>query len=127
MTVPSWGCPSQYPEALWHSSFRSALAPPYHVLGYDLIIAVGLLRFGLDLPEAKVSALLAVGLNLPLPQSSISRLSTEFPVRWRMLCEERLPPLLSGHAPPPLQVDRTVVPGAPVTFRAREARTGATL
>lgn len=91
------------------------------------MIAVGLLRFGLDLPEAKVAALLAVGWNVPLPQSSISRLSIEFLVRWRMLCEERLPPLLAGRAPLLLQVDGTVVPGAPVTFRAREARTGATL
>ncbi|EQD29526.1 hypothetical protein B1B_18727, partial [mine drainage metagenome] len=128
LRVPSWGCPSRHLEALWHSSFRSVLAPPFHILGYDVMIAVGLLRFGLDLPEAKVAALLAVGWNVPLPQSSVSRLSTEFLVRWRMLCEARLPPLVAGGGRPiVLQIDGTVVPGAPVTFRAREARTGATL
>lgn len=63
------------------------------------MIAVGLLRFGLDFPEAKVAALLAVGWNVPLPQSSISHLSTEFLVRWRMLREERGQPLLAGRAP----------------------------
>ncbi len=92
-----------------------------------MTIAVGLLRFGLDLSEARVGALLEDGWRLPLAQSTISRLSTEFLVRWRMLCEERLPPLLPRLGPLLLQIDGTVVPGAPVTFRARDARTGLTL
>ena len=106
---------------------RSAIAPSYHILGYEAMLTVGLLRFGLDLAEAKVVALLADGWNLPLAQSTVSRLSTEFLVRWRMLCEERLRPLLPGLAPVLLQIDGTVVHGGPVTFRARDARTGLTL
>ena len=92
-----------------------------------MLIAVGLLRFGLDLSEAKVGALLQDSRPLSLAQSTVSRLSTEFLVRWRMLCEERLPPLLPRLAPLLLQIDGTIVPGAPVTFRARDARTGLTL
>ncbi|MGA9840313.1 MAG: hypothetical protein WBS16_07790 [Thermoplasmata archaeon] len=44
-----------------------------------------------------------------------------------MLCEERLGPLLPGLVPLLLQIDGTVVHGGPVTFRARDARTGLTL
>lgn len=120
LTVPTFECPSGHPEGLKRSSLRSALASPYRLLGYDLQIAVGLLRFGLDLPEHRVAAVLEDGWGRPLAQSTISRLSTEFLVRWWMLCEERLPPWVA-------QIDGTVVVGSPVTFRTREARTGAPL
>lgn len=85
------------------------------------------MRFALDLPERKVAGLLADGWHLSMAQSTVSRLSIEFLVRWRMLCEERLRPLLAGLAPLLLQIDGTVVHGGPVTFRARDARTGLTL
>ena len=93
------------------------------------MIAVGLARFGLDLPEKKVQALFEDGLALPLAQSTVSRLSIEFLVRWRRFCEERLPraaPQLGGLV---VQFDGTGEPsgGKRVTYRAREAREGLTL
>ncbi len=91
------------------------------------MITVGLLRFGLDLPEQRVATVLEDGWGLPIAQSTVSRLSTEFLVRWRMLSEERLPPWVASLGPWVVQIDGTVVVGSPVTFRAREARTGATL
>ncbi|MDG7005351.1 MAG: hypothetical protein JRM86_00265, partial [Nitrososphaerota archaeon] len=125
--MPTWGCPKGHPEATWTSPFRDTLAPPYHQLGYDVMIAATLLRFALDLPERKVLALLEDGWGVPLAQSTLSRLTTEGLVRWQMLVEERLPRLTGELAPLLLQIDGTVTPGAPVTFRARHALTGATL
>lgn len=90
-------------------------------------LAVGLLRFAFDLPERKIAGLLADGWHLPMAQSTVSRLSIEFLVRWRMLGEERLRPLLAGLAPRLLPIDGTVVHGGPVTSRARDARTDLTL
>jgi len=97
------------------------------VIGLDVMIVVGLLRFGLDLPERKGLALLRDGCHLDLVQSSFSRLSTEFLVRWRMLCEERLPAHASELGPLVVQVDATMTPGSASTCRARHALTGATL
>jgi hypothetical protein len=93
------------------------------------MIAVGLARFGLDLPEQKVQALFEDGLGLPLAQSTASRLSVEFLVRWRMLCEERLPLAARALGGLVVQFDGTGDPrgGGRVTYRAREARTGLTL
>ncbi|MGI0068343.1 MAG: hypothetical protein ACREB9_08055, partial [Thermoplasmata archaeon] len=91
------------------------------------MIAVGLLRFGLDLPEEKGLALLRDGCDLALTQSSFSRLSTEFLVRWRMLCEERLAEHVADLSPLVVQIDCTVTPGAAATCRARHALTGVTL
>ncbi|MGI0129941.1 MAG: hypothetical protein ACREEC_07315 [Thermoplasmata archaeon] len=92
-----------------------------------MMIAVGLLRFGLDLSEAKGLALLRDGCDLALTQSSFSRLSTEFLVRWRMLCEERLAAHVAELSPLVVQIDCTVTPGAAATCRARHALTGVTL
>lgn len=125
--MPTWGCPNGHPEATRTSSFRDTLAPPYHPLGYDVMIAATLLRFALDLPGRKVLALLEDGWGVPLAQSNLSRLTTEGLVRWQTLAEERLPGLTWELAPLLLQVDGTVTPGDPVTFRARHALTGATL
>lgn len=91
------------------------------------MIAVGLLRFGLDLPEQKLLAFLEDGCGLPLAQSSISRLSTEFLVRWRMLCEERLSAHATELTPLVVQIDCTTTPGAASTCRARHALAGVTL
>ncbi|EQD35508.1 hypothetical protein B1B_16913 [mine drainage metagenome] len=93
------------------------------------MIAVGLARFGLDLPEKRVRALFEDGCALPLAQSTVSRLSVEFLVRWRMFCEERLPVALRGLEGLVMQFDGTGEPsgGRRVTYRAREARTGLTL
>jgi hypothetical protein len=93
------------------------------------MIAVGVARFGLDLPEQKVQALFEDGLGLPLAQSTVSRLSVEFLVRWRMLCEERLPLAARTLGGLVVQFDGTGDPrgGGRVTYRAREARTGLTL
>lgn len=92
-----------------------------------MMIAATLLRFALDLPERKVLALLEDGWGVPLAQSTLSRLTIEGLVRWQMLVEERLPRLAGELAPLLLQIDGTMTPGAPVTFRARHAITGATL
>ena len=94
-----------------------------------MMIAVGLARFGLDLPEQKVQALFEDGCGLPLVQSTISRLSVEFLVRWRMLCEERLPFTARALEGLVVQFDGTGDPrgGGRVTYRAREARHGLTL
>ncbi len=94
-----------------------------------MMIAVGLARFGLDLPEHKVQALFEDGGALPLVQSTISRLSTEFLVRWRMLGEERLPDAVRTLGGLVVQFDGTGDPrgGGRVTYRAREARHGLTL
>ncbi len=97
--LDAWGCPHGHPEGAWTSSFRDTLARPYGVLGLDVMIAVGIARFGLILPEQKVQALFEDGCALSLAQSTVSRLSVEFLVRWRMLCEERLPTLASALAP----------------------------
>ena len=91
------------------------------------MIAVGLLRFGLDLSEAKALAFLQDGCDLALTQSSFSRLSTEFLVRWRIFCEERLPTLAADLVPLVVQIDCTTTPGAASTCRARHALTGVTL
>ncbi|MGI0068450.1 MAG: hypothetical protein ACREB9_08630, partial [Thermoplasmata archaeon] len=93
------------------------------------MIAVGLARFGLDLPEKKVPALFEDGWNLPLVQSTVSRLSLEFLVRWRMFCEERLPSALRELEGIGAQFDGTGEPSGRkrVTYRAREASTGLTL
>jgi hypothetical protein len=91
------------------------------------MIAVGLLRFGLNHPDKNVQALLQDGWPVPLSQPTVSRLSTEFLVRWQMFCEQRLLSLRPQLAPLVIQIDGTVVENGPVTFRAREARTGLTL
>jgi hypothetical protein len=93
------------------------------------MIAVGLARFGLDLPEQKVQALFEDGCALPLVQSTLSRLSVEFLVRWRMLCERRLPTAVEALHGLVVQFDGTGDPrgGGRVTYRAREARHGLTL
>jgi hypothetical protein len=93
------------------------------------MIAVGLARFGLDLPEQKVQALFEDGCALPLAQSTVSRLSVEFLVRWRMLCEERLPLAARALGGLVVQFDGTGDPRGRgrVTYRAREARHGLTL
>ncbi|EQD37209.1 hypothetical protein B1A_17750, partial [mine drainage metagenome] len=93
------------------------------------MLAVGLARFGLDLPEKRVRALFEDGCALPLAQSTISRLSVEFLVRWRMFCEERLPLATRALGGLVVQFDGTGEPsgGKRVTYRAREARTGLTL
>ena len=93
------------------------------------MIAVGLARFGLDLPEKKVQALFEDGLALPLAQSTVSRLSVEFLVRWRMLCEQRLPKAVRALGGLVAQFDGTGEPsgGKRVTYRAREAFNGPTL
>ena len=93
------------------------------------MIAVGVARFGLDLPERRVQALFEDGCALPLVQSTVSRLSVEFLVRWRMLCEERLPVVVRELGGLVVQFDGTGEPsgGKRVTYRAREARTGLTL
>ena len=93
------------------------------------MIAVGLARFGLDLPEKRVQALFEDGLALSLAQSTISRLSVEFLVRWRMLCEERLPKAVRALRALVAQFDGTGEPsgGKRVTYRAREAYHGLTL
>jgi hypothetical protein len=90
-------------------------------------IVVGLLRFALDLPEEKGLALLRDGCHLALTQSSFSRLSTEFLVRWRMLCEERLSAHATELTPLVVQIDGTTTPGTASTCRARHALTGVTL
>ncbi len=92
-----------------------------------MLLAVGLLRFALDLPEARVQALLADGWQLPLSQSTVSRLSIEFLLRWKMLMEVLLPSWTPGLGPIILQMDGTRVAGGPTTFRAREALKGPTL
>ncbi|MHB8351521.1 MAG: hypothetical protein ACYDFT_02340 [Thermoplasmata archaeon] len=127
--VRVWGCPQRHPEGRWNSSFRDALATPYHILGLDVMIAVGLARFGLDLSERKVRALFEDGCGLPLCQSTVSRLSVEFLVRWRMLCEERLPAAAVSLGGLVVQFDGTGDPRGRgrVTYRAREARHGLTL
>ncbi len=93
------------------------------------MIAVGLSRFGLDLPEQKVQALFVDGLALPLCQSTVSRLSVEFLVRWRIFCEEHLPVAVRSLGGLVVQFDGTGDPrcGGRVTYRAREARHGLTL
>ncbi len=93
------------------------------------MMAVGLARFGLDVWEQKVQALFEDGCALPLVQSTISRLSVEFLVRFRMLCEERLPGAARALGGLVVQFDGTGDPrgGGRVTYRAREARTGLTL
>lgn len=91
------------------------------------MIATGILRFGLDLPEKNVRALLADGWGVPLSFSDVSRLSVEFLVRWRMFVEEALPAHLKELGPLVVQVDGTVVEAGPVTCRFRHALTGATL
>jgi hypothetical protein len=90
-------------------------------------MVTGLLRFGLNLPEKNVKALLEEGWGVPLSLSDVSRLSVEFLVRWRMFCEEALPAHLTKDCPLVVQVDGTVVEGGPVTCRFRHALTGATL
>ncbi len=131
IALAHWGCPQGHPEAAWTSAFRDTLVRPYGVHGLDVMIAVGLSRFGLDLPEKRVQALFDDGCALPLVQSTISRLSVEFLVRWRMLCEERLPAAAAARALGGLvvQFDGTGDPrgGGRVTYRAREARHGLTL
>lgn len=127
LSVASWGCPNGHPEGRWTSPFRSTLAAPYHVLGLDVMIAVGLLRFGLDLSETKCLAFLKDGCGLELPQSSLSRLSTEFLVRWRMFCETELPKHRNELGPWVVQLDSTMTPGAPATCRVRHALTGVTV
>ncbi len=97
----------------------------------DGMIAVGLARFGLDLdlPERRVQALFEDGCTLPLAQSTVSRLSVEFLVRWRMLCEARLPKVVRALGGLVAQFDGTGEPsgGKRVTYRAREGRHGFTL
>ena len=122
-----WGCSHPHPAATVVPPFRDALAGPYDHHGYDVLLAVGLLRFALDLPETRVQALLADGWGLSLSQSTISRLSIECLVRWRMLMEAFLPPRVTDLGPLILQIDGTKVAGGPTTFRAREARKGPTL
>ncbi|EQD77235.1 hypothetical protein B1B_01174 [mine drainage metagenome] len=92
-----------------------------------MLLATGILRFGLDLPEKNVRALLAQGWGIPLSLSDVSRLSTEFLVRWRMFCEEALPTHASEMGPLVVQIDGTVVENGPVTCRFRHALTGVTL
>ena len=91
------------------------------------MMAAGILRFGLNLPEKNVAALLEQGWGVPLSLSDISRLSVEFLVRWRMFCEGALPAHLGEGGPLVVQVDGTVVENGPVTSRFRHALTGATL
>lgn len=91
------------------------------------MMVAGILRFGLNLPEKNVGALLQEGWGVPLSLSDISRLSVEFLVRWRMFCEEAIPAHLTGKDPLVVQVDGTVVENGPVTSRFRHAITGATL
>ncbi|MGI0132290.1 MAG: hypothetical protein ACREDK_04260 [Thermoplasmata archaeon] len=91
------------------------------------MMAVGLLRFGLDLREVRGLALLGDGGDLALTQRSFSRLVTEFLVRWRMLCEKRLAEDVAELAPLVVPIDCTVTPGAAATCRARHALTGVTL
>jgi hypothetical protein len=90
------------------------------------MMAVGLLRYGLDEAEWKARAFLS-GCGLPISFASTSRLGTEFLVRWQMFAEERLRHLGYKLRPYVLQIDGTSEHGGRVTLRAREARTGVTL
>ncbi len=105
---------------------RRWLASSYRNLGLDVMMAVGLLRYGLDQPERVTRAFLH-GCGLPLSYASISRLGTEFLVRWQLFAEERLLHLGWKLRPYVLQVDGTSEHGGATTLRAREARTGVTL
>ena len=90
-------------------------------------MTAGILRFGLNLPEKNVGALLEEGWGIPLSLSDISRLSVEFLVRWRIFCEQAIPAHLTENDSLVVQVDGTVVENGPVTSRFRHAITGATL
>lgn len=115
-----------HPEGRLVPSFRSLLAASRHTIGLDVMIVVGLMRYGLDFERREVVAFLK-GHGTPLSEAAVSYLAVEFLVRWQMFCEERLASLAPRLAPIVLQIDGTVEANGPVTFRAREARTGITL
>ncbi|MGI0133205.1 MAG: RNA-guided endonuclease InsQ/TnpB family protein, partial [Thermoplasmata archaeon] len=73
------------------------------------------IHFDLDLLEGRGLALLRDGGDLALTQSSFSRLSTEFLLLWRMLCEEGLAEHVAELVPLVVQIDCTVTRGAAAT------------
>lgn len=99
---------------------------PHRRHGYDLLLAVGLLRYAFQQTvDETVTFLNFAGRSFS--RATVARLGREYLVRWARLCEEWLPArvrLLSVWVP---QIDGTVEEGGPVTFRAREAFTGVTL
>jgi len=98
------------------------------VIGYDVILLVGILRYGLHWSLQEVQTVLYRSLDLPrLALSTLSYLSTEYLVRWALFSEERLLDLAEGFGDWVLQVDGTVEEGGPTTLVAREGRRGIVL
>lgn len=93
----------------------------------DVRIAVGLLRFGLDLRLKQTRAILAKhGIHLSL--ACLSNLGDEFLIRWSLFVEDTRPAwaprLMEGFA---LMLDATHVNGGPATMRALDATRGVTI
>ncbi|MGI0151531.1 MAG: hypothetical protein ACREC5_06315, partial [Thermoplasmata archaeon] len=107
---------------------KVALTCRYGSIGYDVMLLVGLLRYGLNWQLEEVRPVLHRSLGLPrLSLSTLSYLGLQFLVRWQLFCEERLVRLRPLLRPYLLQVDCTQEDGGPATIVARDARTGVIL
>ncbi len=93
-------------------------------IGYDVMLLVGILRYGLNWQLEEVRPVLHRSLGLPrLSLSTLSYLGLQFLVRWQLFCEERLLQLAPRLRPYLLQIDCTQEDGGPATAVARDART----
>ena len=99
---------------------------PHRRDGYDLLLAVGLLRYAFQQTVDETATVLSFA-GRSRSRATVARLGRECLVRWAMLCEERLPARVRFLPTWVPQIDGTVEEGGPVTFRAREAFTGVTL
>ena len=127
MTIATFACPD-HPESTWR-------APVHRLLGLvgqrqvtlDVLVAIGVLRYGLDKRIDQVQRILDRR-GIHLSRGHLSRLGVEFLVRWHALFDRSrrhwAPRLRRGLI---LLIDGTSDGGGPVTYRAIVARTGVTV
>ncbi len=120
VSLPTWVCHAHTPPYRFTPPILGALTLPHRQVGMDVLLAVGVLRYGLHRQREEVKLLLN-NRGLHLSSGEISGLADEFLIRWRRLCQTRSP-----HLPPHLDdavlcVDGTSDQGGRVTFRAVDA------
>lgn len=127
VTLTTLVCHRHDPPARWTPPVLGALAMPGYTVTYDVMAAVGLLRYGCRKQLQEVQLDLARR-GIHLCQGELSALSDEFLVRYRLWFEQDRPrwaPWVKRGLV--LMIDGTSDAGGPVTYRVLDAKRGLVL
>ena len=129
MTIRVLKCPRHDPPLLVYPPMLRTLVPPLRIFGFDLLVAIGLLRWGLHYQRREVQLLLEAR-GIEISEGEISALGTEFLLRFYLLHRSRTNRIRHLLASGPGQVfhaDGTMDQGSEVVFTVMEGLTGIVL